>query len=70
MLFGTLQKLSKLDLFSISVNGTAVKRVTEFNYLDVIFYEHLSWSEHVKATVSKAGRQVSLSGRVALYHFT
>lgn len=70
MLFGTLQKLSKLDQFSISVNGSAVKRVTEFNYLDVIFYEHLSWSEHVKATVSKAGRQVSLSGRVALYHFT
>ena len=49
---------------------SAVKRVTEFNYLDVIFYEHLSWNEHVKATVSKAGRQVSLSGRVALYHFT
>ena len=56
MLFGTLQKLSKLDQFSISVNGSAVKRVTEFNYLDVIFYEHLSWNEHVKATVSKAGR--------------
>ena len=70
MLFGTLQKLSKLDLFSISVNGSAVKRVTEFNYLDVIFYEHLSWSEHVKATVSKAGRQVSLLGHVPLYHFT
>ena len=25
MLFGTLQKLSKLDQFSISVNGSAVK---------------------------------------------
>ena len=37
MLFGTLQKLSKVDQFSISVNGSAVKRVTEFNYLDVIF---------------------------------
>ena len=70
MLFGTLQKLSKLDQFSISVNGSAVKRVTEFNYLDVIFYEHFSWSEHVKATVSKAGRQVSLLGHVPLYHFT
>ena len=38
MLFGTLQKLSKLDQFSISVNGSAVKRVTEFNYLDVIIF--------------------------------
>ena len=70
MLFGTLQKLSKVDQFSISVNGSAVKRATEFNHLDVIFYEHLSWNEHVKATVSKAVRQVSLLGRVALYHFT
>ena len=70
MLFGTLQKLSKVDQFSISVNGSAVKHVTEFNYLDVIFHEHLSWNEHVKATVSEAGRQVSLLGRVPLYHFT
>ena len=60
MLFGTLQKLSKVDQFSISVNGSAVKRATEFNHLDVIFYEHLSCNEHVKATISKAGRQVSL----------
>ena len=47
MLFGTLQKLSKVDQFSISVNGSAVKRATEFNHLDVIFYEHLSWNEQL-----------------------
>ena len=42
MLFGTLQKLSKVDQFSISVSGSAIKRVTEFKYLDVIFDEHLT----------------------------
>ena len=67
MLFGTLQKLSKVDHFSISVNGSAIKHVTEFKYLDVIFYEHLHWNEHVKATVSEAGRQVGLLGHVRRY---
>ena len=60
MLFGTLQRLAKVDQFSVSVNGSAIKCVTEFHYLGVIFDEHLSWNEHVKEIVSKAGRRVAL----------
>ena len=44
MLFGTSQRLAKVDQFSVSVNGSAIKCVTEFNYLGVIFDEHLSWN--------------------------
>ena len=40
MLFGTSQRLS------VSVNGSTIKRVTDFKYLGVIFDEHLSWNEH------------------------
>ena len=40
--------------------GPAIKCVTEFNYLGVIFDEHLSWNEHVKEIVSKTGRRVAL----------
>ena len=47
MLFGTLQRLAKVDQFSVSVNGSAIRRVTEFKYLGVIFDEHLTWNEHV-----------------------
>ena len=43
---------------------SAIKRVTEFKYLGVIFDELLSWKEHVKEIVSKAGRRVDLLGRV------
>ena len=32
-----------------------------------MFDEHLSWHEHVKAIVSKAGRRVGLLGRVCRY---
>ena len=60
MLFGTSQRLAKVDQFSVSVNGSAIKCVTEFNYLGVIFDEHLSWNKHVKEIVSKAGRRVAL----------
>ena len=62
-----MQKLSKVDQFSVSINGSAIKHVTEFKYLDVIFYEHLSWNEHIKAIVSESGRQVSLLGHVCCY---
>ena len=44
MLFGTSRRLAKVDQFSVSVNGSAIKCVTEFNYLGVIFDEHLSWN--------------------------
>ena len=61
-------------LLSVSVDGSAIKRVTEFKYLGVIFDEHLSWNEHVKEIVLKAGRRVALLGRVLtsslLYHHT
>ena len=67
MLFGTSQRLAKVDQFSVSVNGSAIKRFTEFKYLGVIFDEHLSWNEHVKEIVSKAGRLVGLLGRVRRY---
>ena len=49
MLFGTWQRLAKVDQFSVSVNGSAIKRVTEFKSLGVVVDEHLSWNEHVKA---------------------
>ena len=67
MLFGTSQRLAKVDQFSVSVNGSAIKRVTESKYLGVIFDEHLSWNEHVKEIVSKTGRLVGLLGRVRRY---
>ena len=67
MLFGTSQRLAKVDQFSVSVNGSAIKRATEFKYLDVTFDEHLSWNEHVKEIVSKPGRRVGLLGRVRRY---
>ncbi len=40
MLFGTSQRLSKVNHFKIDINGFEIKRVTKFKYLGVIFNEH------------------------------
>ena len=52
MVFGTPQKPAKISQFSVSIVRSAIKIVTEFKYLDVIFDEHLGRNEHVKSIVS------------------
>ena len=42
MLFGTLQKLARINQFSVTISGFAIKRGTEFKYLGVILDERLS----------------------------
>ena len=67
MLLGTSQRLARVDNFSIIVNGSIIKRVSEFKYLGIIFDEHLNWNSHVKSIVSKAGKRVGLLGRLCRY---
>ena len=39
MLFGTSQKLAKINQFSVATNGSAIKGVTVLKYLGDIFDE-------------------------------
>ena len=55
------QKLSLWLLF------TFIFSIREFKYLGVVLDERLSWNEHVKAIVYKAGRRVGMLGRVRRY---
>ena len=64
MLFGTSPRLSKVESFVITVNGSPIKRVTQFKYLGVVFDERLSWNDHVKYILAKAGRRVGMLGRI------
>ena len=57
MLFGTLQRLSKVDNFKININGYEIMRATKFKYSGVIFDEHINWNEHVKAIVPRQERK-------------
>ena len=64
MLFWTSSRLSNIDSFSVNINGVPIKRVTEFRYLGVVFDERLSWNEHIKSILCKAGKCVGMLGRV------
>ena len=64
MVFGTSPCLSNMDSFTIRVNGTSIKRVSQFKYLGVVFDERLSWNDHVKFILAKAGKGVEMLGRI------
>ena len=48
MVFGSPPRLSNIDSFTISVNGTPIKCVSQFKYLGMVFDERPSWNDHVK----------------------
>ena len=64
IVFGTSPRLPNIYSFTISVNGTYIKRVSQFKYLGVVFDERLSWNDHVKFILAKAGKRVGVLGRI------
>ena len=64
MLFGTAPRLSAVNSFSITLNNNVIKRVFHFTYLGIVFYDRLSWNEHIKHLISKAGKRVGMLGRL------
>ena len=64
MLFGTAPRLSAVNSFSITLNNNVIKRVFHFTYLGIVFDDRLSWNEHIKHLISKAGKRVGMLGRL------
>ena len=64
IVFGTSPRLPNIYSFTISVNGTYIKRVSQFKYLGVVFDERLSCNDHVKFILAKAGKRVGVLGRI------
>ena len=64
MLFGTAPRLSAVNYFSINLNNNVIKRVFQFTYLVIVFDDRLSWNEHIKHLISKAGKRVGMLGRL------
>ena len=61
-LFGTDSKLTSAN-FSVSVNGSDLKRVFEYKYLGVVMNECLMSKAHVKYLLGKVGRRIGMLGR-------
>ena len=64
VLFGSSNKLSKTDNFSVCVEGHVLKTVTKFKYPGVVLDGGLSYSVHIKYLLSKVGKRIGMLGRV------
>ena len=51
MLLGTAPRLSDVDSFSITINCSRNKQVSQFKYLGVVFDKRLSWNDRIKGRV-------------------
>ena len=60
MLFGTAPRLSDIDSFSITINNSQIKQVSQFKYLGVVFDERLGWNDHIKYLPTKVGKRVGI----------
>ena len=53
-----------LNSFSITLNNNVIKRVFHFTYIGIVFDDRLSWNEHIKHLILKAGKRVGMLGRL------
>ena len=56
ILFGTDSKLASAN-FSVSVNGSDLKRVSEYKYLGVVMDKCLTWKARVKYLLAKLAKE-------------
>ena len=61
-MFGSHARLARVCEFNITINGCAIKRVTEFRYLGILFDKCITWKSHVESILSKAGKRVGMLG--------
>ena len=61
ILFGTDLKLA-LANFSVSVNGSDLKQVSEYKYLGLVMDKCLTWKAHVKYLLGKVGKRIDMLG--------
>ena len=59
LIFGTTRKLNKVGDFSVTCDGTAVKRVISVKYLGVILDSNLNGAQHVIELIRKCSGRIS-----------
>lgn len=58
MLIGLRPRLKNIQKFDIVLDGQKVERVVKFEYLGVIFDQHMTWQEHVESTGKKVAKRI------------
>lgn len=64
VVFGTNNRLRKLDSVSILLNGESIERSTSFKYLGVILDDCLSFNDHIDYIKTKVAKRLGLFKRI------
>ena len=60
MIISKKRKENSNDGVTLYLGGIALGEVESFKYLDILLHKHLTWSEHISGTCSKAKQILGL----------
>ena len=64
MVFHNKQKNIEKHIPKISINGTEIERVSEFNFLGIVINENMDWSSHIFKISNKISRTIGILNRL------
>ena len=64
MLFGSPQKIKKIDSFDVELNCDTLETVTEFKYLGIWYDSNLKWNRHIDVLGSKIAQKLGVIKRL------
>ena len=64
VIFGSPQKLNRIQGVSVKVEGTSIERTQSFKYLGVTLQQSMSWADHVDAISMKINQRIGLIRRI------
>ena len=64
VIFGSPQKLIRIQGISVKVEGTSIERSQSFKYLGVTLHQSMSWADHVDAISMKINQRIGLIRRI------
>ena len=64
VIFGSTQKLNRIQGISVKVEGTSIERTQSFKYLGVTLQHSMSWADHVDAISMKINQRIGLIRRI------
>ena len=64
MIFGSPQKLNRIQNILVKVEDTCIERTQSFKYLGVTLNQSMSWADHVDAISTKINQRIGLIRRI------
>ena len=64
VIFGSPQKLNRIQGISVKVEGTSIERSQSYKYLGVTLHQSMSWADHVDDISMKINQRIGLIRRI------